>query len=589
MAAVDVLVSENSLVCGICLELFRDPATIPCGHSFCLRCIQSCWDRDTDAGAHSCPQCHQEFSPRPRLLRSLVLCRVVEDFASSRGSVADGPVAGPGDVACDLCTHTKLHAAQSCLVCLASYCGFHLKPHQEAPAYQHHSLTQPLKDLSQRRCSAHGKALDLFCRTNQTFICSVCTTKDHRNHETVTVEEEGADRKKQLLQKEGDVEAQIQGTLAEIRHLQQTIDSITSSSLKVRCEISDTFCVMTEAVKEAGEEVIGLVESAVRAALSQANRIRSRLQQKCGELRERGQRLRTLAQSADHVTLVQESLSVNAWLQTGDTSLFRSDVVAKLARASKAVSDLSALVTGYLKVAVRQLKNSKVKESERGLAPVTPSPHVPLLRLGLETREDFRPYAVKLTFNPNTVNNYLRLSDVNETVTECYPESQAYPDHPERFDSLWQVVCSQSLACGRYYWEVQGQASSHSFLAKVGIVYGRMSRKGAERACCIGENAVSWCLSVYPDGGSWLRFATRHRNKGVNIPATRCERIGVYLDTEAGTLSFYALSDRTILLHRFHAAFTEPLYPAFGLYSKSSLTIQQFEQTQQEQDTSYRF
>ncbi|XP_067914724.1 E3 ubiquitin/ISG15 ligase TRIM25-like [Heterodontus francisci] len=195
MFAVNVLLSEDSLACGICLEMFKDPVTIPCGHSFCLGCIQSCWDRDTDGGAHSCPQCQQGFTPRPQLLRSLALCRVLEDFASSRGSFAEGPVAGPGDVSCDFCTHIKLQAAQSCLLCLASYCGFHLKPHQENVVFQHHNLAQPVKELSQRRCPAHGKALDLLCRTNQIFFCSVCTTKEHRKHETVTVEEEGADRK----------------------------------------------------------------------------------------------------------------------------------------------------------------------------------------------------------------------------------------------------------------------------------------------------------------------------------------------------------------------------------------------------------
>ncbi|XP_038632467.1 tripartite motif-containing protein 16-like [Scyliorhinus canicula] len=575
MAAVNVFLSEDSLLCGICLEMFRDPVTIPCGHSFCLGCIQSCWDRHMDGGGQKCPQCQHGFNPRPQLLRSLVLCRVVEEFASSRESSAEDPAAGPGDVACDFCTHTKLQATQSCLACLASYCRIHLKPHRENAAFQHHGLTQPVKELSQRRCPAHGKSLDLFCKTNQTFICSVCTTKEHRNHETVTVEEEGADRKKKLLQKGCEAEAETQKTLTEIRLLEQTVDSIMSSSLKVGCEIRGTFSAMNEAIEEVGEEVIGLVESAVRAALSQADNIRRQLEKKCSELREKEEQLKTLSKSNDHMMLVQKSLSLNAPLQSRDIPAFCSNVEVRLRYASKAVTDLSALVTGYLRTAARQLKNNKIKEPNRDLPTVTRSPEVSLLHL--ETREDFLPYAVNLTFDPNTVNNYLRLSDVNQTVTECYPESQAYPDHPGRFDSLWQVLCSESLACGKYYWEVQGQAYSHNFLAKVGIVYGKMCRKGAERSCCIGENAMSWCLNVYPDGGNWLHFATRHRNNGVNLPVTRCERIGVYLDIDAGNLSFYALSDRIILLHRFQTTFTDPIYPAFGLYSNSSLTIQQFE------------
>ncbi|XP_067860562.1 E3 ubiquitin/ISG15 ligase TRIM25-like [Heptranchias perlo] len=336
MAALDVLLSENSLVCGMCLEVFKDPVTIPCGHSFCLGCIQGSWDQDTDAGAHSCPQCRQGFTPRPRLLRTLVLCRLVERFASSRGRVADGPVAGPGEVACDFCTDTKLQAAQSCLVCLASYCGFHLKPHLENAAFQHHSLTGPVNNLNQRatlgtpfppfsrdlyigflRTRSIGKPLDLFCRTNQAFICSVCTTKEHRDHETVTVEEEGADRQ--------------------------------SSSLKVRSEITGTFVEMTEAVGEAEREVIGLIESAGRTALSQADGIRSRLEQKCGELREKEQRLKTLSKSSDHVTLVQESFSLNAPLQVRDIPPFRLEVDAKLLYTNKVTAKLFAQIQSICK------------------------------------------------------------------------------------------------------------------------------------------------------------------------------------------------------------------------------------------------
>ncbi|GCC31539.1 hypothetical protein chiPu_0009998 [Chiloscyllium punctatum] len=575
MSAVNVLLSEDSLLCGICLEMFKDPVTIPCGHSFCLKCIQSYWDQDMNGGGHCCPQCQEGFTPRPQLFRSHVLCRVVEDFASSKGSFSEDPVVGPDDVVCDFCTHTKLQAEQSCLVCLASFCRFHLKPHQENEVFQHHILTHPVKKLSQRWCPIHGKALDLFCRTNQTFICSVCTTKEHKNHETVTAEEEGADRKEKLFQKGHEAEAKIKKTLIEIRLLQQNVDSIISSSLKVGCEIRGTFSAMTEAIEEATEQVTGLVENTVQAALSQADSIRSQLEQKCEELREEEQQLKTLSKSSDHVMLVQESLSLNSPSQMWDIPVFNCNVEAKLTYASKVVTDLSALVTGYLRAAVRQLKSNKIREQDRDIPTVTPLPHVPPLHL--ETREDFLPYAVNLTFDPNTVNNYLRLSAGNQTVTECYPESQAYPNHPERFDSLWQVLCSESLACGKYYWEVQGQTYTHNFLAKVGVVYGRMKRKGAERSCCIGENAMSWCLNVYPDGGTWLRFSTRHRNKGIILPATRCERIGVYLDTEAGTLSFYAFSDRIILLYSFQAVFTEPLYPAFGLYSNSSITIQQFD------------
>ncbi|KAK2917289.1 NLR family CARD domain-containing protein 3-like [Channa argus] len=168
-----------------------------------------------------------------------------------------------------------------------------------------------------------------------------------------------------------------------------------------------------------------------------------------------------------------------------------------------------------------------------------------------------RKYFCELTLDPNTAHKFLKLSESNKKVTDLRKE-HPYPHHPERFDYWPQVLCENGLT-GRCYWEVEW----------VGKVYIAVSYKGIERngdsdASKFGGNDQSWCLAC-TDGG----YNAWHNNRGtlISLPCSSSEsqRVGVYLDCPAGTLSFYRVSsDKTIHLHTFNTSFTEPLYAGFG-------------------------
>ncbi|XP_042569987.1 stonustoxin subunit beta-like [Cyprinus carpio] len=174
-----------------------------------------------------------------------------------------------------------------------------------------------------------------------------------------------------------------------------------------------------------------------------------------------------------------------------------------------------------------------------------------------------RKYACDITLDPNTVHTQLIVSEGNRKITYV-KEHQPYPDHSERFERFEQILCRESLT-GRCYWEAEWSGSGH-----VAVAYKGINRKGGID-CWFGLNEKSWnlycCDTIYT---VW------HNNKSTDIPrSSSSNRVGVYLDWSAGTLSFYSISDTHTLttLHTFNTTFTEPLYAGFKVYPDSSVFL----------------
>ncbi|XP_067441869.1 NACHT, LRR and PYD domains-containing protein 12-like [Thunnus thynnus] len=184
-----------------------------------------------------------------------------------------------------------------------------------------------------------------------------------------------------------------------------------------------------------------------------------------------------------------------------------------------------------------------------------------------------RKYACELTLDTNTVNRKLKLSDNNRNVTHV-TEEQPYPDHPERFDVWYQLLCRNGLI-GRCYWEVEWSGWVH-----ISVSYKGIRRKGNSTDCRFGENNQSWSLSCSDDG----RNSVCHNNTRTDLTSSSSSfsissylvsnRVAVYVDCPDGTLSFYRVSSDTLIhLHTFNTTFTEPLYPGFLVGSGSSVYL----------------
>ncbi|XP_071371159.1 NLR family CARD domain-containing protein 3-like isoform X2 [Centroberyx affinis] len=176
-----------------------------------------------------------------------------------------------------------------------------------------------------------------------------------------------------------------------------------------------------------------------------------------------------------------------------------------------------------------------------------------------------RKYACELTLDPNTANRKLFLSKDNRKVMRVR-EEQPYPDHPERFDSWDQLLCRNGLT-GRCYWEVERKGKVH-----IGVTYRGISRRGWSADCRLGGNEKSWSLDC-----SGNRYSVWNNDRPTDIPSpssSDSNRVAVYLDWPAGSLSFYTVSSDTLIhIHTFHSTFTEPLYPGFWFWSGSGSSV----------------
>ncbi|XP_072534500.1 E3 ubiquitin/ISG15 ligase TRIM25-like [Salminus brasiliensis] len=511
MAEASISVDQDQFSCPVCLDLLKDPVTIHCGHSFCMVCINGCWDQEDQTGLYSCPQCRETFTPRPVLRRNNMLAEVVEKLKKTEVQAASPAhcYAEPGDVECDFCTGRKLKAVKSCLMCLASFCETHLKPHYEVPSWKTHELVKVSTQLQEKICSQHGKLIEVYCRTDQNFICYLCMLDEHRGHDSVSAAAERTEKQSQLKEIEGKSQQRIQEKEMRLDKLKQAVNTLKLLQL------------------------------------GEAEELLEQLEQEITDLKRRHTELEQLSHKEDHVQFLQSFQSLCVSSGSEDSLVITVHQRLSFDKVIKSVSDLK-----------KQLEEF----GEETLSRVSPqAAAVKILLSEPETREDILQYYCQLTLDPCTVNNVLILS---EKKTEVFNigRDQSYPVHPERFDHWWQVLSKESVS-GRCYWEVEWSSVEYVYIS---VSYKGISRKGSGGECKFGGNKQSWSLRCSSS------LSILHNNIETKLSAPSSSRIGVYVDHSAGTLSFYSVSDIMTLLHTVRTTFTQPLYAGFWVSSVGS-------------------
>ncbi|MGH0175853.1 UNVERIFIED_CONTAM: hypothetical protein FKN15_074972 [Acipenser sinensis] len=242
--------------------------------------------------------------------------------------------AGPGDVPCDFCTGRKFKAVNSFLTCLSSFCQTHVKPHPEAAAFKRHKLIEATGNLEQKICAEHQKVLEVFCRTDQTCICVLCTDKEHKSYDTFSAEKERTETAKQacvlcerssmsnqkclyfhclstqeeLRETQTELELRIQERLQELEELKQAVESLKRSSQRFFQESEKIFTQLIRSIDKIRSELTELIGAQENAAVNQAEGIMKKLEQEIAELRRRNAERKQLSETEDHIHFLQMDL-----------------------------------------------------------------------------------------------------------------------------------------------------------------------------------------------------------------------------------------------------------------------------------------
>uniref|UniRef100_A0A9L0RXL6 E3 ubiquitin/ISG15 ligase TRIM25-like n=1 Tax=Equus caballus TaxID=9796 RepID=A0A9L0RXL6_HORSE len=570
----DLRTFEDQVLCPICLEVFRNPVTTACGHNFCMSCLQGFWDHQATMDEMPyCPQCRETFPSRPRLCKNGILEEMVNRFTQAKGQALGSAqnLAGPTDVPCDFCSPQKLKSVKSCLQCMASLCEKHLRSHFEDQVFQDHQLLEPVWDLKSRLCRKHRKLQRLYCRTEGCCVCGACLLEEHKNHDTIPLEEERARKEVEVRKVQANVENQMLIITSDSQKHRGQVAFLSKMIQTTRDEVNACFSEIIQEVTQLQMKVLDFVEKEEAAALGKLG----------SSIRQSHNRL---------LKLERDSI----WLRTLLTNQSDQQFLQVVPPATPCTQEFPRLK--HLPACMEPLMgtNCEEKQSFLQLPETLAELRTRLLDMGLSFTNQLLLKGIKmssyevlppavdrktllkcycnLNFDPATASEELFLFKETHSVLNLgiLLEPLAAGGPLPGFKQWPQVLCSRGLFEGRHYWEAE---VSNSWVC-LGVTYRRSPQlSGRPRrniVYLLGRNPYSWCLE-------WdsLKFSVWHNNTQTVLHGGYHRALGVALDCRAGCLSFYGVAGGVSLLYRFLASFLEPLYPAVMVSSGAAVTLKQ--------------
>lgn len=560
MASASSFPGEDQLLCSICLDIFTEPVSTPCGHNYCKTCIIGYWSTSDRA---ECPLCKKKFYKRPQLQVNTGFRDMVAHFNQMRvkGEI-DSPVQ-PGEVPCDVCIEPKLKAQKTCVVCLASYCQPHLEPHQRVAAFKKHQLIDPVSNLEDRVCKKHDKMFELFCQVDQTCVCYMCLKEDHAMHDVVSLEQVYNEKKAELVTKTSELKM-VENEMSEnIKEIKSSLENRKKESQKEIVDITVVFTALVVSLQRSQTELVGLILEKQQEAEKQAEALLAQLEQEFAELGRRRSEMEQLLQAEDHQRILQSFLS-----HSGDPLDSLSHVTPPFSKQDLPDVDRQSYV-GVIQKAVAQMEKTLNNEMEMLIHEVRFSDGCEAAARPDDAEKTMTDefidevwiapedklttiqqcHAVDVTLDPLTAHTKLLISDNGKELRQ--PSGWMFwPfESDRRFCYLPYVLAKDGFSSGRFYYEVRVSGSKNFVLG-------------------VAKESVNKDITFTPtpDFGAWTLIKTKNyyqesyftHGDTVSLNLLQSpQRVGVFVDFEKGEVSFYDVDARTLIFSYTQCNFKE--------------------------------
>ncbi|XP_068135025.1 E3 ubiquitin/ISG15 ligase TRIM25-like [Hyperolius riggenbachi] len=500
-------VLREELECSVCLNIYTDPVALRCGHNFCRGCIDRVLDSQEGSGEYSCPECREKHTERPSLHKNITLRNILDKIRSSLPGQQSG-------VFCTHCIHSPVPAVKSCLYCEVSLCEDHLRVHKKS---EEHVLCDPTTSPETRKCSVHKKILEYYCTEDASCVCVSCfVIGGHVGHKMMSLDEATETMKKKLRNN-------LQKLMAETEEAEKRVQSLEERRRKAQ--------------EKAGGE-----KARVTSLIGDIKRRLEELEKKV---------LSDIARQAEHVSMLLHN-------QIQKLEIKKEELSRKMCHIEE-LCNMTDPLTVLWEANPGDLCDTEDRHDEQlhdggdlDVAGISHTLHTGLADIIIEvSATKYMPEVADILLDVDTASYRLHISD-NKRVASRSDMKMKYPDTPHRFQDCPQVLSSRSFSSGRHYWEVD-VGGPHSW--RVGMCYPSIDRKGVPRSLT-GYNRKSWCLCR--TGG---QYSVIHDGIVIRLPGRiSSDRVRIYLDYEAGRISFYDLCDPIRHLHTFSATFNEPLH-----------------------------